>query len=136
MEAVKLSKEERIRMNAQAAKGLVHILLAQVALLFVVALLTWLIAGLMPMLSVVMGGMAYVLPSALVIMQMLLRLYANANASPAALFIAEGIKIIGTIGILVLLAKYVGGIIVWPALLLGLISVMKSYVLLLLFRKI
>ncbi len=136
MEAVKLSPEERIRMNAQAAKGLMHILVAQLVLLVVVTLLTGLIAGLMPMISAFAGGMAYLLPSALVIMQMLMRLYAGTNAAASSFFIAEGIKIGGTIALLVLLVKFAGEIIVWPALLVGLISVMKGYVLLLLFKKI
>lgn len=136
MEAIKLSPEERIRMNAQAAKGLLHILVAQLILLVVVTLLTWLLAGLMPMVSAFVGGMAYLLPSALVIMQMLMRLYAGTNASASSLFIAEGIKIGGTIALLVFLVKSAGEFIVWPALLVGLISVMKGYVLLLLFKKI
>ncbi|NOL50688.1 ATP synthase subunit I [Pelistega suis] len=136
MEAVKLSPEERIRMNAQAAKGLMHILVAQLVLLVVVTLLTGLIAGLMPMISAFAGGMAYLLPSALVIMQMLMRLYAGTNAAASSLFIAEGIKIGGTIALLILLVKFAGEVIVWPALLVGLISVMKGYVLLLLFKKI
>ncbi len=136
MEAVKLSPEERIRMNAQAAKGLMHILVAQLVLLVVVTLLTGLIGGLMSMISAFAGGMTYLLPSALVIMQMLMRLYAGTNAVASSLFIAEGIKIGGTIALLVLLVKFAGEIIVWPALLVGLISVMKGYVLLLLFKKI
>ncbi|ETD67038.1 membrane protein [Pelistega indica] len=136
MTAVKLSTEERIRMNAHAAKGLVQILMAQLALLIVVSLLAGLISGKLPMLSAFAGGMAYFIPTALVVVRMLMRLYANADASAGTLFIAEGIKIVGTILLLVLLAKFAAGFIVWPALLLGLISVMKAYVLLLMFRKI
>lgn len=136
MTAVKLSPEERLRMNAQAAKGLVQILIAQLAMLMAVTVLTGLVSGKWSMLSVFAGGMAYFVPTAIAAAQMLMRLYANADASVGGLFVAEGIKIAGTIAILVLLAKFAAGYIVWPALLLGLISVMKAYLLLLMFRKI
>ena len=81
MEAISLSPEQRIRMNAGAAKGLAQIILTQAAILVVVALLAGLVAGFDSMWSAFAGGMVYLIPSALVVMQMLMRLYAGANAS-------------------------------------------------------
>lgn len=136
MEAIKLTPEQRVRMNAQAARGLIHILLAQFALLAVVMLLVAWLGGWNSALSAMVGGMTYFIPSLLVTIQMLLRLYSGRNASAGALFIVEGIKICGTVALLVLVAKVMGDWISWPALLAGLISVMKGYLLLLMFRKI
>ncbi|NEN76030.1 hypothetical protein F9B74_06790 [Pelistega sp. NLN82] len=136
METVTLSSEERARMNIQAAKGLRNILVAQLILLMIITCLAGLFGGWMSMLSAFAGGMAYVLPSTFVIVRMLIRLFANTNASAGALFIAEAIKIAGTIVLLLLFVKLAGSLIVWPALLLGLISVMKGYVLLLIFNKL
>lgn len=136
MEAIKLTPEERARMNAQAARGLIQILFAQFALLAVVVILAAMIGNWVSAVSAVAGGMTYFLPSLIVTMQMLLRLYSGRNASAGALFIVEGIKICGTVALLFIVAKLFGEWISWPALLAGLISVMKGYLLLLMFRKI
>lgn len=136
MEAVSLSPEQRISMNANAAKGLAQIILAQTAILIVVALLAGLISGFDALWSAFAGGMVYLIPSALVIMQMLMRLYAGANASVGSFFIGEAIKIGGSIALMALLVMLVGDAIVWPALLIGLVAVLKAYVLLIIFKKI
>ncbi|NOL48780.1 ATP synthase subunit I [Pelistega europaea] len=136
MEAVKLSPEERALLDAQAARGLVHILVAQFAVLMVVVLLTGLVSGVMPMVSALAGGMTYFIPTFVVVLRMLIRLSSGKPGSAGTLFIAEGIKIVGTIALLILLVKFMGSMIVWPALLLGLIAVMKSYFFLLIFKKV
>ena len=136
MEAISLSPEQRIRMNAGAAKGLAQIILTQAAILVVVALLAGLVAGFDSMWSAFAGGMVYLIPSALVVMQMLMRLYAGANASVVSFFIGEAVKIGGSIVLMGLLVKFAGDAIVWPALLIGLVAVLKAYVLLIIFKKI
>lgn len=136
MEAVSLNHEQRMQMNANAARGLAQIILAQTAILLVVVLLAGLIGGWGSMWSAFAGGMIYLIPSALVVMQMLMRLYAGANASVGSFFIGEAIKIGGSIALMALLVKFAGDAIVWPALLIGLVAVLKAYVLLIIFKKI
>lgn len=136
MEAVSLNHEQRMQMNANAARGLAQIILAQTAILLVVVLLAGLIGAWGSMWSAFAGGMIYLIPSALVVMQMLMRLYAGANASVGSFFIGEAIKIGGSIALMALLVKFAGDAIVWPALLIGLVAVLKAYVLLIIFKKI
>lgn len=136
MEAISLSPEQRIRMNAGAAKGLAQIIMTQFAILVIVTLLAGLIGGFDSLWSAFAGGMVYLIPSALVVMQMLMRLYAGANASVASFFIGEAIKIGGSIILMGLLVRFAGDGIVWPALLIGLVAVLKAYVLLIIFKKI
>lgn len=135
-EAVRLSPEARLRMNQQAAKGLGNILLVQTVVLLLATMVVALWASWPTALSLLAGGLAYLLPSALVILQMLLRLIANRNASASALFLGEGIKIVGTLLLLWAIVWLMRPILVWPALLIGLVLVMKAYVFLLVFRKI
>lgn len=136
MEAISLSPEQRIRMNAGAAKGLAQIIMSQFAILVVVTLLAGLIGGFDSLWSAFAGGMVYLIPSALIVMQMLMRLYAGANASVASFFIGEAVKIGGSIVLMGLLVRFAGDAIVWPALLIGLVAVLKAYVLLIIFKKI
>ena len=136
MEAISLSPEQRIRMNAGAAKGLAQIIMSQFAILVVVTLLAGLIGGFDSLWSAFAGGMVYLIPSALIVMLMIMRLYAVDNASVASFFIGEAVKIGGSIVLMGLLVKFAGDAIVWPALLIGLVAVLKAYVLLIIFKKI
>lgn len=134
--AIKLTPEQRFMMNARAAKGLTHILLAQIIVLIMVAVLAGLIGGTPSMWSALAGGGAYLIPSAIVVFKMLMRLYSGANALVGTIFIGEAVKIGGTIALLALLVKFAGSAIVWPALMVGLIATLKAYVLLIIFKKI
>lgn len=135
-EILKLSAQERVRLNKLAIRGLIDILLTQVVMVLVASLLAWAVSGYWAMLSAFAGGMVYFLPTLLVVVYMVLRIGVSQRASAVTLFIAEGVKIVVAVLLLVLLIKYVGNMIVWPALLLGFILVTKGYLLLLIFRRI
>ncbi|NLY65720.1 MAG: hypothetical protein GX070_12345 [Alcaligenaceae bacterium] len=133
---LKLSEADRARINARSARGLVNIVLAQFVLLLLVVLLGWVVSGVPAALSAVAGGMAYLIPSALFVVHMLLKLYSGKNASVLTFFWGEAFKLGGTLALLALIVKVSGSFLVWPALLGGLIAVLKGYVLLLMFNKL
>lgn len=131
-----LTPQERARMNARAARGLVNLVLAQAALLLVTALICWLVAGGYAALSALAGGLIYLIPSSFAALHMLVKIYSQANASALTFFWTQALKIGGTLAMLALLVKFAGAYLVWPALLLGLVVVLKGYVLLLVLKKL
>ena len=71
---LKLSQAEKARLNASSAKGLVNIVLAQFFLLAIVVVLCWVVSGVAAAMSALAGGMAYLVPTALFVLHMLLKL--------------------------------------------------------------
>lgn len=133
---LKLNKAEKARLNANSAKGLVNIVLAQFGLLAVVVVLCWMASGVPAAVSALAGGMAYLVPTVLFVLHMLIKLYSGSNASVLTFFWGEAFKLGGTIALLALIVKLSGTMLVWPALLIGLVAVLKGYVLLLAFKKL
>lgn len=133
---LKLSQAEKARLNASSAKGLVNIVLAQFFLLAIVVVLCWVVSGVAAAMSALAGGMAYLVPTALFVLHMLLKLYSGSNASVLTFFWGEAFKLGGTVGLLALIVKLSGTSLVWPALLIGLVAVLKGYVLLLAFKRL
>jgi ATP synthase protein I len=131
-----LTPQERARMNARAAKGLVNLVLAQSAMLLVAALISWVLAGGYAALSALAGGLVYLVPSSFAALHMLVKIYSQANASALTFFWTQALKIGGSLALLALVVKFAGPYLVWPALLVGLIVVLKGYVLLLMLNKL
>jgi len=131
-----LTPQERARMNARAARGLVNMVLAQAALLLLAALVSWLVAGGYAALSALAGGLAYLIPSSFAALHMLVKIYSQANAGALTFFWAQALKIGGTLAMLALVVRFAGAYLVWPALLIGLVVVLKGYVLLLVLNKL
>ena len=123
-------------MNARAAKGLVNLVLAQSALLLIAALISWVLAGGYAALSALAGGLVYLVPSSFAALHMLVKIYSQANASALTFFWTQALKIGGSLALLALVVKFAGPYLVWPALLVGLIVVLKGYVLLLMLNKL
>ncbi len=134
--ALSLTPQERARMNARAAKGLVNLVLAQAMLLLLAALASWLVAGNYAALSALAGGLIYLIPSSFAALHMLVKIYSQANAGVLTFFWAQALKIGGTLALLALVVRFAGTYLVWPALLLGLVVVLKGYVLLLVLNKL
>ncbi len=131
-----LTPEERARMNARAAKGLVNLVLAQSALLLLAVLASWGIAGGYAALSALAGGLVYLIPSSFASLHMLVKIYSQANAGALTFFWTQALKIGGTLALLALVVRFGGAYLVWPALLIGLVVVLKGYVLLLVLNKL
>lgn len=134
--ALKLSDADRELLRYKAGRGLLRALAAQAVLGLAAALVSWLVAGAAAGASALIGAGAYFVPNALFAMRLLMGLLGSRQASVLTFFLGELIKL-GSAVLLLALAVYLANDwLVWPALLFGLVCVLKGYVLLLAFRRL
>jgi ATP synthase protein I len=85
------------------------------------AAVAWLLGGAVAGGSALGGGIAVALPNTVLAAWLVLRMN-TANAGAAlAMMIAEGLKLVGTIGLMVVLVVLLGKRLVWPAMLSGIV---------------
>lgn len=133
---VVLSDEERIAMTRRASSGIFRSLVAQATMGCVAILASWLVAGTDAAVSALIGAAAYFVPNAFFALRLLVGLFGSSRASPLTFFVGEAFKLGSAVLVLGLAAWLGRGWLVWPAMLLGLLCVLKGYVLLLLFRRL
>lgn len=131
-----LSDHERMMIMRRASQGLVRVIVAQAVVAFVIVLLCGLVSGSAAAVSALIGAAAYFVPNALFAMRLLFGFFGPVKSSPFTFFVGEAFKLGTAVVVLALAAWYGREWLVWPALLLGLVGVLKGYVLLLLFRKL
>ena len=131
-----LSDADRELLRFKAGRGLLRALAAQAVMGLVAVLVSWLVAGASAGVSALVGAGAYLVPNALFAMRLLVGLVGSRKASPFAFFVGEFVKLVSAVLILALAAYYGQSWLVWPALVFGLVCVLKGYVLLLAFRKL
>ena len=131
-----LTDAERARIGQRASQGLVRALVAQAGMAVFAIVLSGLLAGGDAALSALVGAAAYFVPNALFALRLLAGMFGPMKSGPMAFFWGEAFKLSTAILILGLAAWKGEGWLVWPALLLGLLCVLKGYVLLLAFRKL
>jgi len=120
----------------RASKGLVRALVAQAVMLGIAVLVCGLLAGWAGAASALIGGGAYLVPNALFALRLLAGLWGPVKTSPYTFFMGEAFKLASTMVVLGLVGWQGSGWIVWPAVVAGLLCVLKGYVLLLIFRKL
>lgn len=135
-EAIKLSPEDKQRMSFSAMRGLLRLVIAQGLALLVVSFLALVFAGLWAGLSVFAGGMIYLIPTSMFVLHLVLKLLSKRDATAVTFFIGEAIKIGVAMVLMYLVVKVFGSNLVWPAFFVGLLVVLKAYVLLLVFKKL
>ncbi|HEY9573239.1 MAG TPA: ATP synthase subunit I [Pusillimonas sp.] len=131
-----LSDRDRAALNRRASSGIVRTLAAQAIMLVLAVLVCWLVSGSEAAVSALIGAAAYFVPNALFALRLLLGLLGAAKSSPFAFFVGEAFKLGSAVMVMGLAAWLGRGWLVWPAMLFGLICVLKGYVLLLMFRKL
>lgn len=130
-----LTDHERMQIMRRASSGLVRVIVAQAVIGAVVVLMSGLVAGSAAAVSALIGAAAYLVPNTLFAMRLLFGYFGPVQSSPLTFFAGEAFKLGTAVIVLALAAWYGRDWLVWPALLLGLVGVLKGYVLLLLFRK-
>ncbi|MFT0544932.1 ATP synthase subunit I [Allopusillimonas ginsengisoli] len=131
-----LTERDRAAINQRASKGIVRVIVAQAIMLSVAVLASWLVSGRAAAASALIGGCAYLVPNAIFALRLLVGLWGPAQSSPFTFFVGEAFKL-GTAVIVLGLAAWLGsGWVVWPALVVGLLFVLKGYVLLLASRRL
>jgi ATP synthase protein I len=83
--------------------------------------------------SALLGGAACVVPNGLFALRLAAAARRPRGTSPAVFLIGEFVKIVSTLGLLALVVATYANL-VWPALIVSIIVVLKSYVLALLVR--
>ncbi len=136
VERLVLTDHERMMIMRRASRGLVRVIVAQALVAALVVLVSALVAGSAAALSALIGAAAYFVPNALFAMRLLFGFFGPVKSSPLTFFAGEAFKLGTAVVVLALTAWYGREWLVWPALLLGLVGVLKGYVLLLLFRKL
>ncbi|WP_454007199.1 ATP synthase subunit I [Alcaligenes sp. Marseille-Q7550] len=133
---VVLTPEQRARLARRAGKGIARTLMAQAFMaLLAIGLSAW-VSGANAAASALIGAAAYFVPNALFALRLLLGLMGGGNAGALSFFWGEAFKLGFAVLTLALAAWANTGWLVWPALLFGLLCVLKGYVLLLVFRKL
>lgn len=133
---VVLTEQQRQALRKRSGGGITRALVAQAVMLVFSVVVSWLVAGAHGALSALVGGLAYFVPNALFALRLLMGLLGTAQANPFTFFIGEAFKLGSAVVVLGLVAWKGQAWLVWPALLFGLLSVLKGYVLLLMFRKL
>ncbi|WP_432786483.1 hypothetical protein AAEX37_00626 [Oligella sp. MSHR50489EDL] len=135
-EAISLTPEQRQRMSAAAIRELLNSVVAQLVVLLITTLVVFVFWSNWAALSIIAGGMTYLIPSALFVLHLVLRLLSQKPASATMFLVGEAIKIGVAMLLMVLVIKVFGTNLVWPAFFVGLLVVLKAYLLLLVFKKL
>ena len=99
----------------------------------VVSLVAGLLAGSHAAISALLGGAACVIPNGLFALKLTAAARRPQGSSPAVFLAGEFVKIVATLGLLALVVAIYKDL-VWPALIVSIIVVLKSYLLALLVR--
>ncbi|TAN27314.1 MAG: hypothetical protein EPN31_12365 [Castellaniella sp.] len=133
---LKLSDQDRVRIARRSRIGLFQALSAQAVTGLMVVLGAWGFAGSDAGASALIGAVAYFVPNALFAVRLLLGYLAPRRPGSLVFFWGEALKLLATALIVVAVAWRWGGWLVWPAFLLGLLGVMKGYVVLMALRRL
>ncbi|MFA5488687.1 MAG: ATP synthase subunit I [Candidimonas sp.] len=131
-----LSDEQRLGLRLRASAGIMRTLYAQAGMGAVAIVLSWLVAGKLAALSALIGAGAYLIPNAVFALRLLVGLMGPANSSPFTFFVGEAFKLGMAVAVLGAAGWLGRDWLVWPAMLAGLLCVLKGYVVLLALRKL
>ena len=134
-EKLELTAADLAQINKRSRLELVQIVKAQALLGVVVAILAWLIAGVDAGLSALAGAGTYFVPNGIFALRLYLATFRPGGSGPVLFLAGEMLKIGAAVGWLWLVAQVGGDRVQWLAVLVGLIAVLKGYVLLLMFGR-
>lgn len=132
--AIKLTDEERQRVNRRAAVELMQLVLAQAFAALAVSLIALLASGAQAALSALAGAGAYFVPSCLFALRLLIAMQRPGGSGPALFLVGEMLKMMAAVALLWLVAKLGGDSVHWLAVFFGLLAVLKSYFLVFVYR--
>jgi len=134
-EKLELTAADLAQINRRSRLELVQIVKAQALLGCVVAGLAWLIAGGDAGLSALAGAGTYFVPNVIFALRLYIATFRPGGSGPMLFLIGEMLKIGVAVGLLWVVARLGGDRVQWLAVLVGLIAVLKGYVLVLMFGR-
>ena len=134
-EKLEITAADLERINHRSRLELVQIVKAQALLGLVVASLAWLIVGLDAGLSALAGAGTYFVPNTIFALRLYVPTFRPGGSGPVLFLIGEMLKVGAAIGLLWVVAQVGGDRVQWLAVLVGLIAVLKGYVLMLMFGR-
>ena len=134
-EKLELTAADLAQINQRSRLELVLIVKAQALLGSVVAVLTWTVAGVDAGLSALAGAGTYFVPNMIFALRLYLATFRPGGSAPMLFLIGEMLKIGAAVGLLWVVAHVGGDRVQWLAVLVGLIAVLKGYVLVLVFGR-
>ena len=133
---VRLTDEQRQRVNSRASVEMLQLLLAQVFAGMLVAILALVLSGYQAAISALAGAGAYFLPNLLFAFRLLIAMGRPGGSGPGVFLVGEMLKILASVAFLWLLAKFGGDKVHWLAVFFGLLAVLKSYFLVFAYRAL
>lgn len=133
---VPVSPEMVAQLRRESQQSLVRSVAVQWTVCVVVALIALLIGGMHAGLSGLLGAACVTVPNSLLAFKLLMNSMRPDGGSSTTVLVGEFVKIGAVVLLLVLVVKLGGALIVWPALLAGLIAALKSYWVMLAFDSI
>jgi len=134
-EKLELTAADLAQINQRSRLELVLIVKAQALLGSVVAALTWMVAGVDAGLSALAGAGTYFVPNTIFALRLYLATFRPGGSGPMLFLVGEMLKIGAAVGLLWVVAHVGGDRVQWLAVLVGLIAVLKGYVLVLVFGR-
>lgn len=132
---VELTPEQLAWLNRGALRILIRAAWVQAVILVVVSVGAGLLGGRYAALSALIGAAAVTVPSLLFTLRLAVSLMGFGKGGAASFFLGEFIKMGATLALLVLGVWLAAEVLVWPALIVGLIVSLKSHYWLLLFNN-
>ena len=134
-EKLELTAADLAQINQRSRLELALIVKAQALLGSVVAALTWMVAGVDAGLSALAGAGTYFVPNTIFALRLYLATFRPGGSGPMLFLVGEMLKIGAAVGLLWVVAHVGGDRVQWLAVLVGLIAVLKGYVLVLVFGR-
>lgn len=135
-QAIRLTDEERQRVNRRASMELLQLVAAQALAGALVVVIALLVSGVQAGLSALAGAGAYFLPNLLFALRLLLAMQRPGGSGPGLFLVGEMLKMLAAVALLWLLAKLGGDSVHWLAVFFGLLAVLKSYFLVFAYRAL
>ena len=135
-EVVRLNDEQRQRVNQRASLELLQILLAQAVSGLLVAVFALFLSGYQAALSALAGAGVYFLPNLIFALRLLIAMGRPGGSGPVVFLVGEMLKILASIALLWVLARFGGNEVHWLAVFFGLLAVLKSYFLVFAYRAL
>jgi len=124
-EAIKLTDEERQRVNRRASMELLQLISAQALAGLLVAAVAMMVSGVQAGLSALAGAL-----------RLLIAMQRPGGSGPGLFLVGKMLKMLAAVALLWLLAKYGGESVHWLAVFFGLLAVLKSYLLVFAYRAL